>query len=622
MTTGFLERSQLTKVFQRLSKRGDDDVKTLTKRIIDNSSLATQKQRGDSGVAKVSATSKAQPAKTAVLDVKKAGSPVAGVKRQREAESDVKPPLKKVAGDKPALKGSLSVASKANSTKKLPNDTKPNQPPVATSVKKVLPKTTTNIFASLTPGYKKPGTTSAARIMGTDASQPKAAGSASSSAPVKAGGFSFADAMASLAKVKEPEEEAAGDENAVTESPEERKKRQRKEARRKLRVSFKPESELTEIKYFEHDPEEELGHDEAQSRDVNSHQNEGQMLKMHLDPDKMDLDEDDDQQEDLSTEPVTEYRPPSEIDFGDMPAEERNRMYYPYGGSTQKAESPEQEEQTKREANSLSVIYSTRAEIPNTPKEPIETVEEPAELRHFGQPPNHLANVVAKYEAQEKERQAQVARQAPPMPDLTALLAKIQQPPQQPMHQAQAPPNQNIQDILARLGHPQQPGQQQGWQPNAMHGYQNQQQYPYQQQQPWANGGWNPQQQQLHQPPMHQQPQQAAPDINAILASLTGAIPQSQQPQKPGFPSMGGGAQGMPMMGGFAQQNAQQQQIDPGTSNFENEERRQLREGVQPQAQPQQQQTAKPAPYKVVVCKYWKEGKCLKGDNCTFKHED
>lgn len=626
MTNGVFERSQLSKVFARLSKRGDDDVKALTKRITENANVASRKQQGESVDAKKSSSNQAAIVKAAPAFDKKPASPVTGIKRQRELEADVKQPTKKLASDKAPLRGAASQINKAPLTKST-SDTKTASPATAQTTKKVIPKTTSSIFSSLTPAYKKAGASSQVRITGTDASQPSRPTSTSLTTQAKSGGFSFADAMASLTKAKEPESEVKQESSLPPESLEERKKRLRKEARRKLRVSFKPESELREIRHFEHDPEEEFGHDEAQSRDVKSHQSEGQMLKLHLDPDAMDLDDDDDEDEQMADagEPEREFRPPPEIDFSDLPDDARSGLYFPYGGGRLIAESPEREAQRQREANTLLAVYASREDIPASPREPFDVEMESNDPNTFGEPPSKIADLVAKYETQEKERQALLAQQAVTVPlDLSSLLAKIQQPQQAPMQQNQPPPNMNFQDILARLQQPQsqQPPQSQNWQYNPMQNYQ-QQQYPYQQQPGWANSGWNPQQQQA---PMQQQ-QQPSQDLASILASLQSGGPSSaaQMPQYPApglnpnmqFPNMGAGAQGMPNMGGPAQQ-AQQANAAP----FENEERRQMREQQEYQQQHQNQNAGRPAPYKVVVCKYWKEGKCLKGEHCTFKHED
>ena len=88
------------------------------------------------------------------------------------------------------------------------------------------------------------------------------------------------------------------EETRKPETPEEKQKRLRKEQRRKLRVSFK-DDDLVQVREFVHDPEEELGHEDSQVRDVGDSKGEGQMLKMHRDLDLMDEDED--------------YEPPDEV---------------------------------------------------------------------------------------------------------------------------------------------------------------------------------------------------------------------------------------------------------------------------------------------------------------------
>lgn len=109
--------------------------------------------------------------------------------------------------------------------------------------------------------------------------------------------FSFAATMANLNKQAEAAP-VKTEETRKPETPEEKQKRLRKEQRRKLRVSFK-DDDLVQIREFVHDPEEELGHEDSQVRDVGDSRGEGQMLKMHRDLDLMDEDED--------------YEPPDEV---------------------------------------------------------------------------------------------------------------------------------------------------------------------------------------------------------------------------------------------------------------------------------------------------------------------
>jgi hypothetical protein len=96
--------------------------------------------------------------------------------------------------------------------------------------------------------------------------------------------------MADLGKPKETTSSKPTD-DGPPETEEERAKRLRKEERRKLRVSWKPDDSLTETRLFTHDPDEEMGHDDSMMRDVGDVGGEGRMLKLHKDLDEFDDDE-------------------------------------------------------------------------------------------------------------------------------------------------------------------------------------------------------------------------------------------------------------------------------------------------------------------------------------------
>lgn len=119
--------------------------------------------------------------------------------------------------------------------------------------------------------------------------------------------FSFAETMANLTKPKEAPPTTKAEESRPPETEEEKKKRLRKEERRKLRVSFKPDDSLVEVRTFVHDPEEEMGHDDSMIRDVGDVGSEGRMLKMHKDLDG----NDDDDDSGNSVEQLQPWNPPS-----------------------------------------------------------------------------------------------------------------------------------------------------------------------------------------------------------------------------------------------------------------------------------------------------------------------
>jgi hypothetical protein len=103
--------------------------------------------------------------------------------------------------------------------------------------------------------------------------------------------FSFGDIMADLNKQKDPESVEPA-EDQPPESEEERQRRLRKEARRKLRVTWKPDESLTEVRLFTHDPDEELGPGDRSQGEIGDIKGEGSALKLHRDLE--DLEDDDD----------------------------------------------------------------------------------------------------------------------------------------------------------------------------------------------------------------------------------------------------------------------------------------------------------------------------------------
>ena len=127
--------------------------------------------------------------------------------------------------------------------------------------------------------------------------------------PVAKPAFSFSETMADLNKPKETVSTKPADDRPP-ETEDERKKRLRKEERRKLRVSWKPDDSLTEIRFFTHDPEEEVGHDDSMIRDVGDVGSEGRTLKLHRD-----LDDEDDEDSELKEETFWPYKPPSSMPF-------------------------------------------------------------------------------------------------------------------------------------------------------------------------------------------------------------------------------------------------------------------------------------------------------------------
>jgi hypothetical protein len=183
--------------------------------------------------------------------------------------------------------------------------------------------------------------------------------------------------MADLNRQKSPAP-AEPSENRPPETEEERERRLRKERRRKLRVSWKPDATLTEVRLFTHDPEEELGPGDRSVGDVKG---EGSVLKLHRDLDEL---EDEDEGGAIREETLRDYRALSGmslsstrcspsltrlgIDLAAISADDHARNFIKRAGIQQPV-SPEKEAQEHREATTLMVFYTSPADVPSSPKE-------------------------------------------------------------------------------------------------------------------------------------------------------------------------------------------------------------------------------------------------------------
>ena len=95
--------------------------------------------------------------------------------------------------------------------------------------------------------------------------------------------FSVFEALNSLTKSKDDEVKAESATKVLNETDEERRKRLRKEERRKLRVKFKPDDALVEVRYIERLVDDETGRGRTNLRDAGDATQEGRMFKEHRD---------------------------------------------------------------------------------------------------------------------------------------------------------------------------------------------------------------------------------------------------------------------------------------------------------------------------------------------------
>ncbi|KAL4875645.1 hypothetical protein BJY04DRAFT_211180 [Aspergillus karnatakaensis] len=593
-----LQKTKVDKLLPRFVKKGSPQVKSLAQTILDNAAASTKRKQE----AAKSGSKEGSPMKTPVSEaaaVEGARRDISGAKRPRDGEANGQPATKKV-----VMSNIKSAPKPTPSTNGSIKATQENKPPGTTTTiparqkATVVPPKLTNLFGSLASASKKPGTSNAERAAAAAAaktSAPAEKKTAPAAAPSRPA-FSFGDIMADLEKPKEhtPKETS---ESRTPETEEERQKRLRKEARRKLRVTWKPDDSLTAIRYFTHDPDEELGPNDR-SRQSGDVKGEGSVLKLHKNMEE--LEEDD--EGGVKEEQLFEYYTPSEIDDADVSPEDLARNFVKRIG-TQQPTSPEAKAQEHREATTLMVFYTSPADVPSSAKEPPppDADEATPEVLSFGELPDLVKGRQDKYYA----------------------MTKPQPPPQS---QPGAQSNLNVFDILKSMNQ----GQQQSTPPPQVS-------------QPAQTTGFSLEQtiNMLRQ----QQPQQPAPVPQTaqppaidpqIWALLYGQQPAQQPPPPPQQPQQGAlNPQLAALIAQFSNQNQNQSQSQHSaptapqtTGHYEDPERKRMREsgGYEP-VEDRWKRNRMNTPNKKhpkagsVPCRYWREGKCLKGDDCTFRHD-
>ncbi|KAL4866768.1 hypothetical protein BDV12DRAFT_130597 [Aspergillus spectabilis] len=604
-----LQRTKADKLLPRFVKKGSPEVKSLAQTILDNAAASTKRKQenGKPGSKEGSPTKHPVSEATAVDGARR---DISGVKRPRDGEVNGQPATKRVVTSniKPAPKP--SVPSTNGSIKRAQEALQENKPTGTTASNasrqkaNVVPPKLTNLFGSLASVSKKPGTSNAERAAAAAAAK-TITSTVKKEAPRPA--FSFGDLMADLEKPKEPSPKETS-ESRTPETEEERQKRLRKEARRKLRVTWKPDDSLTAIRYFTHDPDEELGPNDR-SRQSGDVKGEGSILKLHKNLDELE----DDDEGGMREEQLFDYYAPSKIDHDDVSPEDRARNFMKRIGAQQPT-SPEAKAQEHREATTLMVFYTSPADVPSSAKEPPppDADEVTPEVVIFGELPDLVKARQEKYYAMIKPQ--------PPPPS--------------------KPNAQNNQFVFNLLKSIQNPGQQQ--QPTP----------PPQAPQPAQTPAFNleqtinmlrQQQPQPQQPPPVPQAVQPPPiDQQRLLAMLYAQQPAQQPPQPQPQPQTQPQQGAIPpylaaIFAQFGSQNpnpnqSQNQQLPthtPQTSgHYEDPERKRMREngGYEP-PEDRWKRNRMNAPNKKhpkagsVPCRYWREGKCLKGDDCTFRHD-
>ncbi|KAJ4397915.1 hypothetical protein N0V91_010607 [Didymella pomorum] len=613
LTTELVEETKVSKALVSMKKQANDKNKAFIQQIVDAAAAGSKKAKANSPPAAEAAEAKGAKRPASEPAVRTAGE---GLKKAKPAEASTVAVKKENAVGVPKPTAAAAIAAAAK---------RPGEKPIGAPAPVRARVTTTNksssIFASLNAATKKPAATATAPMATKSTLQSKNAAVAAkdkkpTAATAKPPAFSFASTMAALTKPKEPEAAPTKTEKDVpNETPEQKAKRLRKEARRHLRVTFRPDASLVAIKYFSHDPEEELGHDENFTRDAGDLGGEGHMFKQHKE-----LEEDDDDEDD-----ETEYRPwkePSQVDFSVVDPEERKRNYTPYGGGENLPTCPEKEANEQREKDILMVFYTSPADIPPSPHEPPEHTEENTPtVTMFGTPPEKCLNRAPKPVASAPAPSANLDFAG--LESLVAQLAAQNKPaaapvppPAQPSYAPPAPaaaPNFDLAAIMAQFGSqpPPLPAQTSAPAPPQFSAL------------PTLPAGAPP-------PPPGAPPAELAAFLAAMQAQ-GGALP----PMPPGFPPMAfpGAPFAFPSQPDASayQQQQQQQPQDPYYQQDYQQDYQQPNGGTKrprddgnnnnSQGGQGKKHKAGGKPHKVQPCKFFQKGTCNKGENCTYIHD-
>ncbi|CAI4215314.1 unnamed protein product [Parascedosporium putredinis] len=358
-------QTNLETIRRRLSDKGDADVKELLASIMSRikkdkeSKLAPSKSVTDSPPGKRARVDETEPRITKKQATDSGPSapsqglskptPATALGQPKAATAKPRPPIGILPGkSRPALKPiakpepSKGEAAKSDTSKNASEEKAALKPEVKKATVKTEPK--------------------------SDVPRPSKSSSASSALGGIASLLDSINAPKAEAKppAKEPKEE-----RERKETPEEREARLRKEARRRLRVTWKADDQLEQVRFFHQEDEEETGFDSRMIRDAADDKGEGMVLKRR----GQGLEEEEDDEED-----ELPYRPwldPAPIDFSNIPIDQRQKAYTSRGGNLAIA-TAEQKVMADREQNVLIAIYQEFSDIPPTPKSPVAGRAEPA----------------------------------------------------------------------------------------------------------------------------------------------------------------------------------------------------------------------------------------------------
>ncbi|KAK8176016.1 hypothetical protein IWX90DRAFT_128954 [Phyllosticta citrichinensis] len=620
-----LEKTKLIGALKRYLTRGDERTKVLAQRIVARAKENSKKNGGNDSEDSKKSDVKKEP------EASKTSQPstIAGVKRPRPADGASAVPVKKTVTSTNGSSAAAKLAS-ASGVKKpgLAASTPSSSSGAASAASKPKMAPKPSLFPGLQSASKKSAITNGQKPTSTTAAAAAAAAAVKKPVPIPAAPrFSFAETMANLTKPKEEKPVVKPEENRPPESDEERAKRIRKEQRRRLKVKWvdhENAGQLVSVRLFTHDPEEELGHDAAMVRDVDDVGGEGRMFKQHKD--MMDLDEDDDRP---NEEDVRTWACPSFVDFANVPLDEKSRNYEPYGGGALKPESPEKAVQEQHEANTLLVFYTSSADVPPNPREPPAEEVEQKEPLLFGTPPELVLERASKFAPAPAAETPSTEAGAPNISHILALLSSTSQ-----QQQPQPGASQTVEKTFSMFSQP----QQQPAQPQPPAPVTAEAQSKIDIQAILANLGnmsaQQPQQAQA-QPPQPPQQNTAFSNMPMTMPNMS-SMPTIQNLSGFDLGAMFGAAASSGAAPSFGvstpPQAPTESLLPPQQQAFDEERNKRGRDGSNDGRDGNFKKGKKwrggrgPSgeyvpPQFILPCRFWKEGKCIKGEKCTYLHE-
>ncbi|EFQ29025.1 hypothetical protein CGRA01v4_11382 [Colletotrichum graminicola] len=356
------EAVNLENVRKRFADKGDDEVKELVRTIASRIKKDVEPINGTE-------VKKTPSAATVSKTPKPAAKPLDGspAKRARDDDSDSRT-VKKVAtesannglGNKLGSKPAGSLQSKFGATKLRPTASTS----LAGKIRAPAPKSSARDPVKPEISRFEGSTSSAMDVDKKPApSAPKAEPKVPATKSVASSSLASSSIASLLDSINTPKADGPSTQakdsgkKEISETPEEKEKRLRKEARRKLRVSWKPESELVQVRIFHKEAAEDQNN---MTKDAADDRSEGMMLKQRSYND----DEDDD--DDLP------YRPwvkPSLANLSAIPQDYRDKSFVTRGGNLT-FHTEEQKVTEEREKKELMVTYMDISDIPPTPKSP------------------------------------------------------------------------------------------------------------------------------------------------------------------------------------------------------------------------------------------------------------